>query len=101
VQLDFSEFHPLDHTLLECCGYPGGWRRHLEYRWDFQWRDRVRKHTSCRLGRHHDVVVRRCGPGGIRELAEVVAVRCLSCGRPANEAEWKAALVDERERGLL
>ena len=51
-KLDFSEFHPLDHTLLGCRGYPGGWRRHLEYRWDFTTGPALRERTLCRLGRH-------------------------------------------------
>ena len=35
-KLDFSEYHPLDHSVFECKGYPGGKRRHLQYRWEFQ-----------------------------------------------------------------
>lgn len=30
VELDFSIFHPLDHTLEQCAGYPGGRARHQE-----------------------------------------------------------------------
>jgi hypothetical protein len=50
--LDFSQFHPLDHSVWECRGYPGGRRRHLQYRWDFQWRDRLRGMTLCLIGKH-------------------------------------------------
>jgi hypothetical protein len=50
--LDFSQFHPLNHTVWACRDYPGGRRRHLTYRWDFQWRHRVRAWTLCRVGRH-------------------------------------------------
>lgn len=53
--LDFSEFHPLDHSVWRCTGFPGGRKRHLHYRWDFQWRDRLRSWTLCRLGRHRPV----------------------------------------------
>jgi hypothetical protein len=51
-KLDFSEFHPLDHSLWECRDYPGGRRTHLEYRWQFQWKDKLHELTLCRVGRH-------------------------------------------------
>lgn len=41
MDLDFSEFHPLDHSLWECKGYPGGRRRHLRFRWDYQWSEEL------------------------------------------------------------
>jgi hypothetical protein len=53
TELDFSEFHPLDHSLIGCRGYPGGRRRHLAYRWDFQWSHALRAKTLCRVGRHN------------------------------------------------
>lgn len=71
--LDFSEFHPLDHTVWYCYrrGYPGGVRRHLSYRWEFQWKDKAAR-WKCLLGWHHSVTwwredviteisCRRCG----------------------------------------
>jgi hypothetical protein len=51
-KLDFSQFHPLDHTVWECTGYPGGRRRHLKFRWQFVWKDKLRAMTFCRVGRH-------------------------------------------------
>jgi len=51
-KIDFSGFHPLDHSLLECQGYPGGRRRHLEYWWDFKTKPELRAQTLCRLGMH-------------------------------------------------
>lgn len=53
VKLNFSEFHPLDHPIWACQDYPGGKRRHLKYRWEFQWRDRLYEQTLCRVGAHH------------------------------------------------
>lgn len=50
--LNVDDFHPLDHTLTECVGYPGGRRRHLAYWWDFQARPALRSHTLCRVGIH-------------------------------------------------
>ncbi len=96
MQLDFSEFHPLDHGLLQCRGYPGGWRVHLEYSWDFIWKSRVRRRTVCKVGRHRWGVWRKWGTGGPGD--EVLAVICIHCDRPATEAEAKAALIDERNR---
>lgn len=76
MRLDFSEYHPLDHTLWTCRGYPGGRRRHLAYRWDFQWRDRARQYTWCLLGRHdHEVWWFRDGRA---------IVVCPSCGHLAD-----------------
>jgi hypothetical protein len=51
-KLDFSQFHPLDHSVRNCRGYPGGWRTHLKYRWEFQWEARLRRRLLCPLGRH-------------------------------------------------
>lgn len=99
MKLDFSEFHPLDHTLFGCRGYPGGWRQHVAYRWDFQWRDAVRGRTWCRVGRHEFHVWRRVsleGPG--RFDGEVLDVVCSGCGRKADPAQRSEALVDDRER---
>lgn len=50
--LGFDDFHPLDHTLIECTGYPGGRRRHLAHWWEFFARPWLRTHTLCRLGLH-------------------------------------------------
>lgn len=99
--LDFSEFHPLDHNLWECRGYPGGRRRHLRFRWEFQWKDDVLAHTACRVGVHRFIVWHRASPGP--RLGEPVvhddvhSVVCRGCGRRASPAERSAALVDERE----
>lgn len=51
-KLDFSEFHPIDHSLIACTGYPGGRRRHLKHRWQFQWRSAIRSRTTCLIGLH-------------------------------------------------
>lgn len=52
MNLDFSEFHPLDHNLWECRDYPGGWRRHLQYRWDYQWSEALSIRWRHMTGRH-------------------------------------------------
>ena len=53
MKLDFSQFHPLDHSLARCHGYPGGWRAHLRYRWEFQWREDLVTRWLHLTGRHH------------------------------------------------
>lgn len=53
-QLDFSEFHPLFHSLWRCRGYPGGRRRHLAYKWESQWSSHVRRFWRCTLLHRHD-----------------------------------------------
>lgn len=90
--IDFSEFHPLDHPLIECRGYPGGRRRHLEFSWDFIWKDRVRAQTTCRVGRHRFTVWRRL------DTEVPVNIACMACTKQANPAQRAEALVDERER---
>lgn len=37
LDLDFSYFHPLDHSIWECRDYPGGRRTHARYVWQFKW----------------------------------------------------------------
>jgi hypothetical protein len=55
AKLDFSQFHPLDHSVWACRDYPGGRRTHLAYRWDFQWSGTVKRWTLCLLGKHEPV----------------------------------------------
>jgi hypothetical protein len=54
VQLDFSQWHPLDHWsgTARCRTLYGGWRWHLRIAWEFKWRGQLRTHTLCKLGRH-------------------------------------------------
>ena len=52
MKIDFSEFHPLDHNVLQCRDYPGGRRRHVAYRWEFQIRDRIHGRLLHMVGRH-------------------------------------------------
>ena len=51
--MDFSQYHPLDHTLSECRGYPGGRYTHLRYMWEFQWREDLVTRWMHLTGRHH------------------------------------------------
>jgi hypothetical protein len=73
--LDFSEYHPLDHSVWECRDYPGGRRRHLRYRWDFQGRDWVRSKTLCLIGKHHWV------PWWRGHSGELIGVTCSGCDK--------------------
>lgn len=84
-KLDFSEFHPLDHSLLECRDYPGGRRRHLEYSWDFKWRGQVYARTVCRLGLHE---WREWYDNSGSD--EAVACRCYDCEKP--KPGWTPAM---------
>lgn len=56
--LDFDDFHPLDHTLAECTGYPGGRRRHLALHWEYVTRPALHARTLCRLGHHNTAVIK-------------------------------------------
>lgn len=44
--------HPLDHTLAECQGHPGGRRRHVQNLWRYQWREQLMLLTLHVFGRH-------------------------------------------------
>ena len=55
--IDFSEFHPLDHSLLRCSNYAGGRRRHLDYWWTYQGEPGLRARTLCLVGLHRPTQV--------------------------------------------
>ena len=57
--LDFSEFHPLDHHILDpyCWGWAGGIPRHIQLWWDYQfmqdpWPLRWWHRRQCARGNH-------------------------------------------------
>ena len=60
TKFDYSEFHPLDHHILEpvCWGWAGGIPRHIKLWWDYQihfkwpWQPYLAK-RSCDKGIHH------------------------------------------------
>lgn len=59
-EIDFSEFHPLDHSILDpyCWGWAGGIPRHIHLWWlfQFQWPwHNVLARRSCHKG-YHNVV---------------------------------------------
>lgn len=72
-KIDFSEFHPLDHSIFVCSGYPGGRKTHLKYWWEFKGEWALKAHTLCKIGRHHPVTWQR------RDLPP--EERCLHCGK--------------------
>ena len=74
MELDFSQFHPLNHHVLACRDYPGGRKRHLSYRWEFRWRERVRRVLLCPLRRHEWIKWTRTND-------QRVTVRCRNCFR--------------------
>lgn len=81
--IDFSGFHPLDHSVWICRGYPGGRKTHLKYHWQFRWQQEVWRWTWCLIGRHHWTTVSR-GPGDPQFHATSVAQQwemCLGCGK--------------------
>lgn len=77
-KVDFSGFHPLDHLLYQCRNYPGGWRTHLKYRWQFQWRSAIYSKTKCLVGWHH--------PGQAWSKNETWVI-CTDCGDPLSEKQ--------------
>ena len=75
--IDYSEYHPLDHSVWRC-GWPGGRRRHLRYRWEYQWRSRLRSATLCRLGCHDPIEWFGHAPDGSVLRA---GVSCADCDK--------------------
>lgn len=103
VKLDMSQFHPLDHNLWQCRGYPGGRRRHVEIAWDYVWRPEIKVHWRHLTGRHlwRAMAVRDpktaggFGPPPLREGPEAIIaagwsfrVVCEGCGK---EPDWVTA----------
>lgn len=76
--LDFSVYHPLDHHLFDCVGYPGGRIRHLVLCWEYQLRPELRRLTLCKLGLHSWVEVLTSEP--IFEGKERKGTRLLPSG---------------------
>lgn len=66
-KLDFSEFHPLDHHILDpvCWGWAGGIPRHISLWWDYQfswpWQPIFAK-RACDKGLHEVTVFWRSMP---------------------------------------
>lgn len=79
-KIDFSEFHPLDHNLLQCRGYPGGWRTHLKFRWEFFVAPALERQTFCRIGRH-----RRYGDAWHGQ--EYLGRQCGACHKPKERTD--------------
>ena len=77
-KLDFSEFHPLDHSLFQCRDYPGGRKRHWEYLWDLKLLPTLHIKTVCRLGFHHQTTLFQPGKNRMRES-------CVYCWKPMGE----------------
>ena len=102
-ELDFSQFHPLDHWPYteRCRAHYGGGRHHLRIAWDFRRREQVvgyfARWTTCVVGRHRWRVWKRTmrlddiggrnrvlgAPGDYRAM-------CAYChtDRTATEDEW-------------
>lgn len=61
MQLDFSQFHPLDHWpgSAYCRSLPGGTRNHLKMTWSYRRRPMLASWTLCRIGRHRIITARR------------------------------------------
>jgi hypothetical protein len=53
-ELDFSEFHPLDHcpAMSRCRSLPGGTRRHIALAMEFKWPSQLAQLTRCRVAWH-------------------------------------------------
>ena len=52
IEFDFSEFHPLDHSVWLCVGYYGGVRKHIELAWAYIWSPSVGRALWCSWERH-------------------------------------------------
>lgn len=74
--LDFSEFHPLDHWpgSARCHEFFGGWRHHLRITWAFRRKPQLLAATRCRLGWHRPTTA-------FRPSARVMWRSCHDCGR--------------------
>lgn len=76
-RLDFSQFHPLDHNIIQCKGYPTGRYAHAMMRWEYQVYPLIRTRTFCVLGFHRWATGWK--KGGNAEFREFRL--CLDCYR--------------------
>lgn len=86
-ELDFSQFHPLDHGIWskECPAHYGGRAQHLSLTWEYRWSEELRARTICLVGRHRRVTMHgRDDPG---EKWAWVQDICRDCGRPLSERQ--------------
>lgn len=90
MELDFSEFHPLDHPWYsrECAGMPGGRKNHLSLARAYLWEPYLRRKTLCRVGRHGWVewVKPKTGERG---------VECFWCYREGNYSHKDILMMDD------
>jgi hypothetical protein len=73
MELDFSDYHPLDHRPWQCGDLPGGWRRHASLAWEFRWEPILRSYTLCLIGLHRMTTATRA-------TGEVTQI-CIKCFR--------------------
>ena len=54
MELDFSQFHPLDHWpgTRDCRSLYGGTRNHLKMTWDYRRKPELMAYTFCLVGWH-------------------------------------------------
>ncbi|HEX4395453.1 MAG TPA: hypothetical protein VH084_28565 [Mycobacterium sp.] len=85
MQLDFSQFHPLDHWpgSAYCRGLYGGTRNHLSMTWSYRRKDQLLAATLCKIGRHRWRNVWEGRPGERRPWKDRPAdfEACRSCGQ--------------------
>lgn len=86
MQLDFSQFHPLDHFpgTRRCRSLPGGTRNHLALDWQYRRMHALRAVTLCKVGRHSWVGGWVCSEDiDLRDRRKRPPdfVTCRSCGR--------------------
>lgn len=88
TKLDFSEFHPLDHSAfaVRCARYPGGFWRHVKfwalYQYQFPWE--VAWHRlNCARARHDLWEFYRSLPEVDKETGKIMSppagVHCKWC----------------------
>lgn len=98
MKLDFSEYHPLDHSLRRCRGYYGGRRTHLSYWWMYFGKSALRSRVHCRIKLHRTTLA-FCREGKGQQVS--TKAFCIDCQAPATKAQYKAALITARNNGFL
>lgn len=79
-KLDFSEFHPLDHSLFQCDDK----KKHWKLVWEFKWSGEIKRWTLCKIGIHNVGTVFKFKDGKPYKVWR----SCIHCGKRKSNPQF-------------